>query len=671
MNPDPASCQAGGSNGTGTNPKVNPDPASSQAGGSDGSGADDPASSGPSDDLTRVRERAAALWRQRVAAAADPCGPAVESEESEEAEEPKTESEEEALICDLCFAQGGAVWQEDGTTKCADCKAKEEESEEDKTPSERTLRRNEIQNEIAGLYDNLENMQTLEPNVSIAFTIAHLEARIAELQGQVQGLDTTEMSEGEADEILWEESYDTWRRGKKMWLTTYNGGPSGGYVLDVEEDKVLKWDRRGFVSDTTFEAVPDNKTLWFLLRPNHTPPESVRLFDNDEDVLATYPDAERALEYYAFMMTQFTDEEPSERAETSEGAPAAPPGAAEALINGLEAYFARPDSSDSPGSPGNEMLHNISRERAQKRLNHLTKKKADLLRERDRLNAEAEAIDADNPRLLAAAADTPEHTEEKPKNDQCTFCLEDFKEDETVMMNRCGHGVCLPCANDAVDKGSIMKCTICLGSETLRAIKFKSVLEPEPDLSVFIKPSAAPDPVDVPIPSDSNKDGSTTQKTKWTDAERAIAWGDVPVPSTEEPKAVSSTRDPVDVPVPSTSQSEEEKPTMVSKSKGRKGNKKDNRLALRAPDRVDPMAAVPSGATASVPAPTPDPTPPPTPTPTPEPMPAPTLDPTPTPEPMPAQTLDPTPPPSPCRHRTWTPHRRRLRISAPWTTGRR
>jgi hypothetical protein len=82
-----------------------------------------------------------------------------------------------------------------------------------------------------------------------------------------------------------------------------------------------------------------------------------------------------------------------------------------------------------------------------------------------------------------------------------------------------------------------MKCTICLGSETLRAIKFKSVLEPELDLSVFIKPSA--------------------------------------------------TTDPVDVPVPSTGQSEEENPTVVSKSKGRKGNKKDKKHALRAPDPVD------------------------------------------------------------------------------------
>ena len=39
VNPDPASCQAGGSNGTGTKPKVNPDPASSQAGGTGSSGA--------------------------------------------------------------------------------------------------------------------------------------------------------------------------------------------------------------------------------------------------------------------------------------------------------------------------------------------------------------------------------------------------------------------------------------------------------------------------------------------------------------------------------------------------------------------------------------------------------------------------------------------------------
>ena len=122
------------------------------------------------------------------------------------------------------------------------------------------------------------------------------------------------------------------------------------------------------------------------------------------------------------------------------------------------------------------MLHNLTRERAQKRLNHMRKKRADLLRERDRLNAEAAIIDCDNPRLLAAAADTPEHTETH-KSDQCPLCLEDYKENQTVMMNRCGHSVCLPCANDAVDDGNIMKCTICLGSETLKAVQFK----PEPD----------------------------------------------------------------------------------------------------------------------------------------------------------------------------------------------
>ena len=98
--------------------------------------------------------------------------------------------------------------------------------------------------------------------------------------------------------------------------------------------------------------------------------------------------------------------------------------------------------------------------------------------------SKADGIDADNPRLLAAAADTPEHTEEM-KNDQCPMCLTDFKEGESVAKRRCGHSMCLPCAADAAQAG-ILKCIICLRSETSREIQF----EPEVDLSVFINPSA-------------------------------------------------------------------------------------------------------------------------------------------------------------------------------------
>ena len=49
-------------------------------------------------------------------------------------------------------------------------------------------------------------------------------------------------------------------------------------MLDFDAMRVLKWDRRGFITDTTLEVVPESKTLWWLLRPNHTPPDAVRLY---------------------------------------------------------------------------------------------------------------------------------------------------------------------------------------------------------------------------------------------------------------------------------------------------------------------------------------------------------------------------------------------------------
>ena len=161
--------------------------------------------SGAADDLTQVRQQAAQRWQQRAAAAADPC----------------------------VSVQSSEGWLPHAQTPAAAEQEEEEEFEEEKTPSERTVLRIQIQTEITSLERLLaEDLRPMEPNMSIAFTINRVEAQIAELRSQIQGLDATEddeeLSEGSADEILWEEALDATRKGNEMWLQTYTGGPSGG-----------------------------------------------------------------------------------------------------------------------------------------------------------------------------------------------------------------------------------------------------------------------------------------------------------------------------------------------------------------------------------------------------------------------------------------------------------
>ena len=123
-------------------------------------------------------------------------------------------------------------WLPHAQTPAAAEHEEEEVSEEEKTPSERTVLRIQLQNEITSLEPMLEeDLRPMEPNMSIAFTINRVEAQIAELRSQIQGLDATEddeeLSEGSADEILWEEVLDTTRKGNEMWLQTYTGGTVG------------------------------------------------------------------------------------------------------------------------------------------------------------------------------------------------------------------------------------------------------------------------------------------------------------------------------------------------------------------------------------------------------------------------------------------------------------
>ena len=171
--------------------------------------------------------------------AADSAGNRVDPDEALEQEEEEESEEDTPVVCDRCFAQGETVWwQGDGTVFCVDCKAKEiYESEEEKTPSERTLRRNELQNEIAGLYANLEDMQTLEQNTAIAYTINMVEAQIAELQSQLEDLDATEeLSEEDSSD----EEINVGKKFIQMSLIRKEG--VGGVHGDIEKAHAFEVD---------------------------------------------------------------------------------------------------------------------------------------------------------------------------------------------------------------------------------------------------------------------------------------------------------------------------------------------------------------------------------------------------------------------------------------------
>ena len=124
------------------------------------------------------------------------------------------------------------------------------ESEEVELP-EKTIRQNEIRNEMARLLGDLEEMTPeLVPNMTMRAEIERLTSRrVEELRQELNDIiareepeavvapeasdDREESEENEvsqdsngsrASALLWEEVYDTKRRGTEMWLTTYVGG---------------------------------------------------------------------------------------------------------------------------------------------------------------------------------------------------------------------------------------------------------------------------------------------------------------------------------------------------------------------------------------------------------------------------------------------------------------
>ena len=157
-----------------------------------------------------------------------------------------------------------------------------------------------------------------------------------------------------------------------------------------------------------------------------------------------------------------------------------------------------------PDSEGNEPLFLISRERAQRRRQRMQQERDELLAERTRVLDEAAKLqeeaqhlqwaadgkDIDNPRLLAAAAETPDVTEEDFKNEECVMCMETLKEGDMTYKFRCGHASCRDCP--------LHKCPICLRSESAQHTLYRPPARPvadsdssEPDLSIFVHPAAA------------------------------------------------------------------------------------------------------------------------------------------------------------------------------------
>ena len=88
-----------------------------------------------------------------------------------------------------------------------------------------------------------------------------------------------EEEEAEEDPRYWDAIYDEYRIGNQLWLMTYGGGPSGGYIIDYASTPraISRWHRRGSRADE-ITPLPDGVRLLFTLRPEETPEAHVQEF---------------------------------------------------------------------------------------------------------------------------------------------------------------------------------------------------------------------------------------------------------------------------------------------------------------------------------------------------------------------------------------------------------
>jgi hypothetical protein len=93
-----------------------------------------------------------------------------------------------------------------------------------------------------------------------------------------------EEEEEVVEETEWDSVYDKWRRGTRLYLQTYGGGPSGGYIIDytTRPGAVFRWRRPRPGADEVITPLPDGIRLLYTDFPLYTPSDHVREFNVEE-----------------------------------------------------------------------------------------------------------------------------------------------------------------------------------------------------------------------------------------------------------------------------------------------------------------------------------------------------------------------------------------------------
>ena len=77
-----------------------------------------------------------------------------------------------------------------------------------------------------------------------------------------------EEEQEEEEPTYWDAVYGTWRNGNQLWLVTFGGGPSGGYIIDYSSRPraVFRW-RRRLGQDVVITPFPDGVRLLYGFPP--------------------------------------------------------------------------------------------------------------------------------------------------------------------------------------------------------------------------------------------------------------------------------------------------------------------------------------------------------------------------------------------------------------------
>ncbi|MFM7979092.1 MAG: hypothetical protein ACKPKO_07215, partial [Candidatus Fonsibacter sp.] len=131
-----------------------------------------------------------------------------------------------------------------------------------------------------------------------------------------------EEPEEEEEEPIWDSVYDQWRNENQIWLMTYGGGPTGGYIIDYSSHPrvVSRWDSRSGI--LTITPLPDGVRLLYRGDPDETPEAHVHEFtvEEVESMEFEWLNITYATEWYELIWEDIPGEPPvtSDREQTSE-----------------------------------------------------------------------------------------------------------------------------------------------------------------------------------------------------------------------------------------------------------------------------------------------------------------------------------------------------------------